>query len=583
MFYLCKALQQRQVVTETMDFIFEDRDNTQPQNDTFVVIFTEKLWTRLTQASEDGTPTVLTTLPNTTVRRLRNNKTRDVMTLDGSRKTLTSLTFKAIKETEIEDNEDEPYIVSLLISGHPIFMPQRTTGDTERHTATPLKDIPDPNWAGLRIHNLDLKHPDRILIYLYNLQEKKQAQRLSNQKDVIVWMYSPLVDLLSVVGRENLHQDLRTLNCKETNHMIIMDTLKECIKQVFHTHVDKGLWFQDTPFMETIPDIVSLDGITVPFPATTSELEAPEVMSTCINILLRAPTPNKCQLLLDLTTQSLQGLVEQGLITPIQKRGHTLLIKASSDILQTVLRSDNLRVGCPINFDTLEVSKEETERALQHLLSLTYKGRSWGIVRLSVSVTTDYPNFDLTDFEPTQLTNPYHISRSDHQILTLGRWIKDSPALRQLKLTKGILIFNTPHRKGILWICPGKETPGHQEYRSLVRLLGRGEETDRQEHSRIQETLLTQFDSDTSLLTTLDKKLMDILLETIHQIVEGSPAILQDHLIEKDVTNQEAFTRHQPTHHPQIRLLGTYNHDGRRAQTLKNSSVSFLRQSRKTS
>ena len=553
MFYLRKALQQRQVATETMEFIFEERSNTQPQNDTFVAIFTEKLWTRLTQPSEDGKPAVLTALPNTTARRLRSNETRDVMTLDGSRKTLPNLTFTAIEETEIEDNEDEPYIVSLLISGHPIFMPQRTAGDTEIHAATPLKDIPDPNWAGLRIHNLDLKHPDRILIYLYNLQEKKQAQRLSIQKDVIVWMYPPLVDLLLAVGRENLLQDLRTLNCKETNHMLIMDTLKECIKQALHTHVDKGLWLQDTPFMEAIPGVASLDGITVPFPATISELEAPAAMPACINILLRAPTTNKCQLLLDLTTQSLQGLVEQGSVTPIQKRGHTLLIKASSDILQAVLRSDNLRVGWPINFDTLEVSKEETEGALQHLLSLVYKGRSWGIVRLSVSDMADYPNFDLTDFEPTQqLTNPYHISRSGSQILTLGRWIKDSPALRQLKLAKGILIFNTPHPKGILWICPGKETPRHQEYRSLARLLGRGEETDRQVHSRLQETLLTQFDSDTSLLATLDKMRMEILLETIHPIVEGSPAILQDHYIEKDVTNQETFTRHQPTHRPQI-------------------------------
>ena len=555
MFYLRKALQQRQVATETVEFIFEERVNSQPQNDTFVAIFTEKLWSRLIQPAEDGTPAILTALPNTTARRLRSNETRDIMTLDGSRKTLPNLTFKAIEETEIEDNEDEPHIASLLISGHPIFMPHRTAGDTEIHAATPLKDIPDPNWAGLRIHDLDLKHPDRILMYLYNLQEKKQAQRLSIQKDVIVWMYPPLVDLLLAVGRKNLLQDLRTLNCKATNHALIVDTLKECIKQALHIHVNKGLWLQDTPFMEAIPGKASLDGITVPFPVSTSELEALAAMPVCINVLLCAPTNNKCQLLLDLTTKSLQGLVEQGSITPIQKRGHTLLIKANSDILQAVLRSDSLRVGWPINFDTLEVSKEETEGALQHLLSLVYKDRGWGIVRLSVSDMADYPNFDLTDFEPTQeLTNPYHISRSGSQILTLGRWITDSPALRQLKLAKGILIFNTPHPKGILWICPGKETPGHQEYRSLARLLGRGEDTDRQVHARLQETLVKQFDTDTSLLATLDRMRMDILLETIHPIVEGSPAILQDHYIETDATNQETVACHRPTHRPQIQV-----------------------------
>ncbi len=225
------------------------------------------------------------------------------------------------------------------------------------------------------------------------------------------------------------------------------------------------------------------------------------------------------------------------------------------DILQAVLRSDSLRVGWPINFNTLEVSKEETEGSLQHLLSLVYKNRGWGIVLLSVSDVADYPNFDLTDFESTQeFTNPYHISPSGSQILTLGRWITDSPSLRQLKLAKGILIFNTPHPKGILWICPGKETPGHQEYRSFARLLGRGEDTDRQVHARLQETLVKQFDTDTSLLGTLDRMRMDILLETIHPIVEGSPAILQDHYIETDATNQETVAFHRPTHRPQIQV-----------------------------
>jgi len=555
MFYLRKALQQRQVATETVEFIFEERGGTKPQNDSFVAIFTEETWTRLIQPAEDGTPAILTALPNTTARRLRSNEAKEVMTLDGSRKILPNLTFKAIEETEVEDNEDESRIVNLLTSGHPIFMPHRTTGDTEIHAATPLKDILDPKWAGLRIHDLDLKYPEKILMYLYNLQEKRQAQRLNIQKNVIVWMYPPLVDLLLAIGRENLLQDLQPLNAKDTNHTLIVDTLKERIKQALQIHVDKGLWLQDTPFMDAIPGIASLDGTTVPFPVSTSELEAPAVMPEGINLLLLAPTKNKCQLLLDLTMELIQELVELDSITPVQKRGHTLLIKANSDILQAVLRSDGLRVGWPINFDTLEITKEETEGALQHLLSLVYRGRGWGIVRLSVSDMADFPNFDVTDFEPRQeLNNPYHISQSGSQILTLGRWIADSPALRQLKLAKGILIFNTPHPKGILWICPGKETQGQKEYRSLGRLLGRGEETDRQIHTRLQETLLQQFDSDISLLATLDKMRMDILLESIHPILEGSPAILQDHYIETDATNKETVVCHRPTLRPQIQV-----------------------------
>jgi hypothetical protein len=169
-------------------------------------------------------------LPNTMVRKLRSNETRDVMSLDGSLKTLTDLTFKSVEETELEDDEDESSILNLLSSGHVIFMSQLTTGGAEIHVGTSLKDIPDPSWASIRIHSLDLKHPDRILRYLHNLQERKRAQLLSIQKDVIVWMHPPLVDLLLAVGLENLLQDLRTLTCKETHHHVIVGTLKECIK-----------------------------------------------------------------------------------------------------------------------------------------------------------------------------------------------------------------------------------------------------------------------------------------------------------------------------------------------------------------
>ncbi len=99
------------------------------------------------------------------------------------------------------------------------------------------------------------------------------------------------------------------------------------------------------------------------------------------------------------------------------------------------------------------VSNEETEETLQQLLSLVDLKRGWDIVRLSVPSLDEHPNFDSTDYEPTQqLDNPFHISRSDSQILYLGRWIIDSPALKRLELAKGILIFTTPQTKDILLI-----------------------------------------------------------------------------------------------------------------------------------
>ncbi len=200
------------------------------------------------------------------------------------------------------------------------------------------------------------------------------------------------------------------------------------------------------------------------------------------------------------------------------------------------------------------MSNEETEESLQQLLSLVDSKRGWVIVRLSVPSEAEHPYFDSTDYEPTQqLDNPFHISRSGNQILYLGRWIIDSPALKRLKLTKGILTYTTPQPKGILWICPGKETPGNKEYRSLARLLGKGEETDRQVHTRIQDTLTADFDTDTSLLAALDSKRMEILLEPMHPMVEGSPVILQDHhILEEKNSNQAKALIYRPEKHPFI-------------------------------
>ena len=541
MFCLRKALTQRLVETETVELIFEERRTSQPQNDTFVAVLTEKIWTNLIQQSPEGNPAILTPMPNTMARKLRNTEARDVLTIDGNLKILPGLIFKAVEETEVEDDEDEPNIQKLLNSGHAIFMPRLTDKGEEIHAGTTLKDITDPNWQALRIHSLDLKHPERILTYLHNLQERKRAQRLAIQKDVIIWMHPPLVDILLTVGREDLLKDLLTQNGKDTNHQIIVGTLQESIQKVLQQHADKGLWLQDTPFMDAIQGTASQDETTTPYPTIISELEAPAALPDNIYMLLRAPTTNKSQLLLDLTTQSIEVFVNHEKIVSIRKRGHTLLLRADSNILQAVIRSDKLRVGWPINFDTLEVSNEETEEALQQLLSLVDSKRGWGIVRLSVPSEAEHPHFDSTDYEPTQqLDNPSHISRSGNQILYLGRWIIDSPALKRLKLAKGILIFTTPQPKGILWIFPGKETPGNKEYRSLARLLGKGEETDRQVHTRIQETLTADFDTDTSLLAALDSKRMEILLEPMHPMVEGSPALLQDHHILKEKNSNQA-------------------------------------------
>ena len=100
---------------------------------------------------------------------------------------------------------------------------------------------------------------------------------------------------------------------------------------------------------------------------------------------------------------------------------------------------------------------------------------------------------------------------------------------------------------------PINQTPGHREYRSLARLLGKGEETDRQVHTRIQETLTADFDTDTSLLAALDNKRMEILLEPMHPMVKGSPVILQDHhILKQKGADQETTVIYHPEKRPLI-------------------------------
>jgi hypothetical protein len=148
-------------------------------------------------------------------------------------------------------------------------------------------------------------------MYLYNLQEKRQVQRLNIQKNVIVWMYPPLVDLLAPGDRSREftprspatecqgHKSYAYRRYSEGAHQTgTSDTCRQGTMASGHTIHGCNSGY------------TSLDGTTVPFPVSTSELEAPAVMPEGINLLLLASTKNKCQLLLDLTMELIQELVE---------------------------------------------------------------------------------------------------------------------------------------------------------------------------------------------------------------------------------------------------------------------------------
>jgi hypothetical protein len=530
MFCIRQALQQRSVETETVEFIHEERTKSQPPSDTFIAIFTEKSWTNLIQKQGADRPTILTAIPNTMAKRLCSTEIRDVKVIDGSLKVLPGLTFKAIEEIEVEGDNDEGTLQNLLSEGHVILIPQFSATGTEIDVNTPAAEIPNPGWRALGVHNLAVKHPEKILQHLHHLREKKRAQCLTTQKEVIIWIYPPLVDLLLALGREKSLQDLLTNNDQDTNRKVILNTLTECIEKTIKLHSKGGLWLQDTPFPDATPGTAIQDGSTTPYP-TSSEVLA--TLPDNITRLLQAPTASKCQLLMDLTSQSIRDLIKSHTITPVLKQGHTLLIQSQSDLLPALLRSDQLKVGWPINFDTLEVSNAEIEGALQKAIGIKPTNQiGWHIIRLSVSDTADYPNFDLTDFEPTTRSdNPHHICQSNSQILSAGRWIINSAALKQLKLTRGIVIFTTPQPKGILWLCPGKDDERRAEYRPISRLLGIGPENDQDTQTRIQTILRGSFTNDQILLDALLKARASLLLESLHPVVDSFPALLQDHHI----------------------------------------------------
>ncbi len=59
--------------------------------------------------------------------------------------------------------------------------------------------------------------------------------------------------------------------------------------------------------------------------------------------------------------------------------------------------------------------------------------------------------------------------------------------------------------------------------------------------------------TDTSLLAALDRNRIEILLEPMHPMVEGSPVILQDHHILKERnSDQEKALIYRPIKRPQI-------------------------------
>jgi hypothetical protein len=162
-------------------------------------------------------------------------------------------------------------------------------------------------------------------------------------------------------------------------------------------------------------------------------------------------------------------------LEPIEKQGHTLLLKKDSDLKQFLLQSHDLRVGFPFS-STLPIPQEDITKAFDQMLSTHFGDRGWGIVFLSTSEEVDYPDIETNDYKPLLYSNdPLHICNAGSQILAQGTWLTQSQGLRAHKKAKSILQYQLQNPKGLLWLCTGKQnTVSGTELRTMDHLFGPG-------------------------------------------------------------------------------------------------------------
>ena len=176
-----------------------------------------------------------------------------------------------------------------------------------------------------------------------------------------------------------------------------------------------------------------------------------------------------------ITCKVLSDLVDTTLLDPIEKQGHTLLLKKDSDLKHFLVQSDDLRVGFPFSSD-LTIPQEDITKAFNQILSTQFGQKGWGIVFLSVTEDDEYPNIETSDYKPLLYSDdPLHICNAVSQILAQRTWLVQSQGLRLHKRAKSILQFQLQSPRGILCLCTGKRnTMTGTEPHTMDQLFGQG-------------------------------------------------------------------------------------------------------------
>lgn len=325
-----------------------------------------------------------------------------------------------------------------------------------------------------------MKRPDTSLESLHALQDKNLARQFEGPAETIIWMYAPFFDALLIL-KPDILQELRPTNLAEDNRRRVMDYIEAVIKVQLTAHASRGLWVEDTPFPNTIHGEGLLDGSKEQFPP-----QDPAALPLAMVSLLSLPS-KLGKGLSEVTMTVVSGLIDEDILEPIGKKGHTLIISRGSDLKDSLLKTDALRLGYPYASASIQVSEEAITKAFERL-STHVLPNFWGMVLLDVDEDSEYPNIETANFLPSTCSDdPFHINRVGSQILAQGSWWIQSQALKKLRKNKGLHQFPLKHPKALLWLCPGK-IPGQEDFYSLSQLFGQDQDIEKVLRGGVFET-----------------------------------------------------------------------------------------------
>ena len=504
------ALQNKGIFTEALTYIHADNKRSSSK-DAFIAIFAADQWARLTAPPTNAA--LLIPLPNTVTKKFKTENGAVLTTFDGKLKVLPDLLFKPIEEENFLGEEADPYIMEALQAGNIIFSTRVTKEGTKISRNTPVKSIIEiQDCNSLNITKLSwMKRPDTALESLYALQDKNLARQFEGPAETIIWMYSPLFDALLIL-KPDILQELLPTNSAEDNRRRVMDYIETEIKIQLTTHASRGLWVEDTPFPNTIHGEGLLDGSKEQFPSQ-DPAALPIAMASLLSLSSKLGKG-----LSEITMTVLLGLIDADILEPIGKKGHTLIIPRGSDLKDSLLKTDALRLGYPYASASIQVSEEAITKAFERL-STHISPNFWGMVLLDVDEDSEYPHIETANFLPSiRSDDPFHINKVDSTILAQGSWWIQSQALKKLRKNKGLYQFPLKHPKMLLWLCPGK-IPGQEDFYSLSQLFGQDQNIENELRGGV-------FESSAVVHRTIQEYRTKAIITAARSAVARGPAII---------------------------------------------------------